>query len=123
MNEPRFNRQTDRDGIMVYRSLEPSFKRCLVAMSRLGWLYLGRYGYGFTKKLRKESERDGTVATIDRLAKEYGPRPDCELARGLIQTLVVEGSFFCLYSKAQQDYYEPENAVVSDTQIFKPQPS
>lgn len=123
MNGTESNRDPDRDPSLVYRSLEPTIKRCLVSLSRLGWLYLGRYGYGFTKKLRREAERYGTIVTIDRLAKEYGLRQDSMLVRSFIQTLVIEGSFFCLYSKALKDYFNPENPVVSDAEILKPEPS
>ena len=117
------NRHTDKDRVLVYRQLEPTIKRSLVALSRLGWIYLGRYGYGFTVKLRREISRQGTVPCLDRLSKEYGSRPDGSVARSLLSSLVVEGSFFCLYSKAHEDYYEPENPIVSDMQIIKPEGS
>ena len=123
MNELSSNRPTVENRALVYRSLEPSLKRTLVALSRLGWIYIGRYGYGFTKRLRRESGSKGTLPLLDRLRKEYGSRPDSGLAGSLISSLVIEGSIFCSYSRAKEDYYEPENAIVSDTQILKPEGS
>ena len=120
MNVSVPDRKTDNDRSLVYRQLEPTFKRCLVSLSRLGWIYIGRNGYGFTWKIRRQQRTEGTAVVIDKLSIEYGSGQDSLLARSLIQSLVAEGTVFCPYSKAHQDYYEPENPVVSDMEILKP---
>jgi hypothetical protein len=99
---PSYTHKQFQVDLPTLRRGNPTLVGALIFLSRRRWgnnreyplLYLGRYGYGFCRAVRREQTNDGTFGFLD-LLKEREELSDLQVK--ILENLFFEGTIFASY--------------------------
>jgi hypothetical protein len=83
-----------RPTVMMFSELKEYIKQLLRALSRDGYIYLGRTGAGLSGLFRTECNKRGTIKALEEMAKDHDL-----VDRWLLEILAVEGPRWVGYDR------------------------